>query len=568
MVHRRAARSFPNCLLGNRAGTWGGKRKNVIVTENLHSLLHKIEQLNSIGIALSAQRDTPKLLEQILVGARSITGADGGTLYTVSEDRCLHFEMILTESLRLAMGGTSGVAVPFAPIPLYDASGNGNRHMVAPSAVLDDRIINIPDAYDTTEFDFSGTHAFDRRMAYHSRSFLTIPMKNHRGEIIGVLQLINKLDARSGAILAFTREDEQLVSSLASQAAVALTNKELIDELKALFESFIQLIASAIDEKSPYTGGHCRRVPELTMMLARAAAAAASGPLRDFNMSDGDYYELEIAAWLHDCGKITTPEYIVDKATKLETIFDRINLVAARAEIARRDLEIGLLRQRLAQLGQDPSAALPELAPALAELAADLAFLRQSNTGSEFMAEPQRERVRAIAGKYRMQLADGEHGLLSDNEVTNLCIARGTLTDEERKVINHHITATLRMLEKLPFPRHLRRVPEFAGGHHERMDGKGYPRGLRGEQMSVQARIMAIADIFEALTASDRPYKKAKPLSEALAILGRMKQDSHIDPDLFAIFMQERVYLHYAKKYLDITQIDIDAPEEVPGYPF
>ena len=537
--------------------------------ENSQSLLDKIKQLNAIGIALSAERDTSKLLEQILHGAKSITNSDGGTVYLVTEDRGLRFEIISTDSLKLAMGGSTGIAIPFEPIPLYDVQGKPNDHMVAPSAVIHNRTINIPDAYNTDEYDFSGTHAFDRKTSYHSQSFLTIPMKNHREEIIGVLQLLNKVDEHTGEVIAFSGEDEQLVSSLASQAAVALSNKELIDDLKALFESFIQLIASAIDEKSPYTGGHCRRVPELTMMLARAVAATDSGPLREFQLSDSDSYELEIAAWLHDCGKIITPEYVVDKATKLETIFDRIHLIETRSEIVRRDLELAVLRQLVRQHSpqqwQQAQDQVVELQQSLDE---DLDFLRQSNTGSEFMSPELQDRVHSIADSRQVSINGKLQNFLTDNEVQNLTISRGTLTDAERSVINHHITATIQMLEELPFPRHLRRVPEFAGGHHERMDGKGYPRGLTGEQMSVQARIMAIADIFEALTACDRPYKKAKTLSESLSILGHMKRDRHIDPDLLQIFLQKKVYLEYAKKFLEESQIDIINPEDIPGYPF
>ncbi len=537
--------------------------------EDSLNLLEKIARLNVIGIALSAERDTRKLLEQILHGAKAITSSDGGTLYTVTEDRQLRFEIVSTDSLRLAMGGTTGVSIPFEPIPLFDAAGNPNDHMVAPSAVIHNRSINIPDAYDAEDYDFSGTHAFDRRMNYRSVSFLTIPMKNHRGEIIGVLQLINKLSGDTARIMPFSDEDMQLVSSLASQAAVALTNNELINELKALFESFIQLIASAIDEKSPYTGGHCRRVPDLTMMLARAAAGADNGPLRDFQLTENDSYELEIAAWLHDCGKIITPEYVVDKATKLETIYDRIQLIETRMEIVRRDLELTLLRdavrQRLPEAWQLIQEQLPELVRPLDE---QMSFLRQANTGSEFMSEALRDQVRSISASYQVTIGSQHQSLLTENEVHNLTIPRGTLTDDERQIINYHISATIHMLEKLPFPRHLRRVPEFAGGHHERMDGKGYPRGLVREQMSVQARIMAIADIFEALTAKDRPYKKAKSLSESLSILGRMKLDQHIDPDLFQIFLEHKVYLEYARKYLDAEQIDITEPEEIPGYPF
>lgn len=536
------------------------------MTDTSHELLEKIQMLNYIGIALSAEHNTRMLMQMILQGAKSITHADGGTLYTVTDDQHLKFEIIITDSLELSMGVEGDAEMPFPPIPLYLPDGRPNNHLVAAYAVLNDRVINIPDAYQTEDFDFSGTRKFDDRMAYHSQSFLTIPMKNHRGEIIGVLQLLNKMHPQEG-IIPFTEEDERLVSSLASQAAVALTNKELIDELKKLFEAFIQLIASAIDEKSPYTGGHCRRVPELTMLLAKAAAAKQEGPMKDFDMSENDYYELEIAAWLHDCGKITTPEYVVDKATKLETIFDRMDLVETRFELKKRDLEIAHLKSQLQ--GEEHAAQHEQqLQIQLDSLSDDLEFIRRANKGAEFMSAADKQRIQEIAQRHELNIAGRSMALLTENEVKNLCIARGTLTDEERGVINHHITATIKMLNSLPFPRHLRKVPEYAGGHHERMDGKGYPNGLEREQMSVQARVMAIADIFEALTAADRPYKPAKPLSESLSILGKMMLDQHIDPDLFNIFIKDKVYLSYAEKFLRPDQLDMQEPEDIPGYPF
>ena len=522
-------------------------------------LLQHIDRLIAIGIALSAEKDTHKLLELILLGAKELTHADGGTLYSVGEDHSVRMEIIRTDSLNFAMGGTSGVAIPFPPIPLYDEDGQANQRMVVTHAVLNDRTVNIPDAYDAEGFDFSGTKAFDSKTGYRSTSFLTVPLKNHQGDIIGVLQLLNAQDPSSGQIIPFSDEAQLLTESLASQAAIALTNRRLIDDLKNLLESLIQLVATAIDEKSPYTGGHCKRVPVLTMMLAEAAHASMEGPLKDFRLSDDDRYELSIAAWLHDCGKITTPEYVVDKSTKLETIYDRIETIDTRFEILKRDAEIAMLKQQLTALEQgetpDKTAMQAALRDTLRELDEELDFLHLSNTGGEFMAEADQQRVREIAK--RQWHHNGEAiPLLTENEVYNLCIAKGTLTPEEREVINNHIVATIKMLEALPFPKHLRNVPEFAGGHHEKMDGSGYPRGLRGEQMSVQARIMAIADIFEALTARDRPYKEGKKLSEALRILNFMKKDKHIDPDLFEIFVRERIFAKYAEEYLEAAQID------------
>jgi len=516
----------------------------------------RLEQLNLIGASLSAERDINRLLESILAAAKTITRADGGTLYRLTEDKTLRFEIVRTTSLRYYLGGTSGNPVPFYPIQLYK-DGKPNHSMVAAHAALTGKTVNIPDAYATDGFDFSGTRAFDSKTGYRSQSFLTVPMRNHEHETIGVLQLINARDPRTGQIAAFSASDQRLAESLASQAAVALTNRMLINQLEQLFESFINLINSAIDEKSPYTGGHCQRVPQLTMMLAEAVNDTREGPLRDFQMTDKDRYELKIAGLLHDCGKVTTPVHVVDKATKLETIYDRIHLIDTRFEVLKRDLEILALKKEVSA---------DEARARLAMLEEDRRFLQCCNVGGERMKDEDIARVKRIAA-YRWRDVDGRDApFLSDDEVKNLTIRAGTLTDDERKIINHHIIATIKMLEALPWPRHLTKVPEYAGGHHERMDGKGYPKGLKREQMSVQARCMGIADIFEALTAKDRPYKKGKTLSESLEILGRMKLNNHVDPDLFDIFVRRKVYRRYAEMFLDKEQIDDVDETRIPGY--
>lgn len=533
-------------------------------------LLGRLERLNAIGVALSAERDHNRLLEMILLGAKEITNADGGTLYTVTEDQHLKFEIMHTQTLGIAMGGTTGKDIPFAPLPLYLENGTPNLNMVAAYAVLNERTVNIEDAYQAEGFDFSGTRKFDQSTGYRSQSFLTIPMKNHENEIIGVLQLINAVDPQTKDIIAFSRENQQLVESLASQAAVALTNHNLIEGLKSLFEAFIELIADAIDEKSPYTGGHCQRVPELTMMLADAACRAQTGPLKGFSLSEKEVYELRIAAWLHDCGKVTTPEYVMDKPTKLATIFDRILLVDQRFELLKKQAECDMLRKQLemAKAGQIPDVNKLEiqLNAFKRQLDDDRDFLRTANIGGEFMTPEHQQRVRDIAAYSLMDGKEKSINFLSENEVYNLNIERGTLTTEERRIINNHIVVTINMLESLPYPKDLKRVPEYAGGHHERMDGKGYPRGLTRQQMSIPARIMGIADIFEALTSRDRPYKKAKMLSESLNILGKMKLDNHIDPDLFDIFIREKIYLRYAELYLEPEQIDHVDESLIPGY--
>ena len=546
--------------------------------QTVDDLFRRLEQLNDIGASLSAERDINRLLESILLAAKTITRADGGTLYLLTEEdgtKRLKFEIMRTESLNIAMGGTTGNAIPFYPIHLYSKDGKPNNQMVAAFAALTGQTVNIADAYTAEGFDFNGTRNFDKKTGYRSKSFLTVPMKNHENEIIGVLQLINSQDPARGEVVAFSDADQRLAESLASQAAIALTNRQLINQLEALFESFIAMINTAIDEKSPYTGGHCQRVPELTMMLAEAVNETKQGALSDFDMTDKDRYELKIAGLLHDCGKVTTPVHVVDKATKLESIFDRVHLIDTRFEVLKRDAEIELLkstaalqRQGLDELSLRERANQLEQAyrARLRQLDQDREFLRKCNIGGEFMPAEAQEQVKRIAQYRWLDQSGNTAHFLTDDEVLNLCIPRGTLTDKEREIINYHIVATIKMLEALPWPKHLRHVPEYAGGHHERMDGKGYPRGLKREQMSVQARVMGIADIFEALTARDRPYKKGKTLTESLQILGKFKEGGHIDPDLFDVFIRQKVYRRYAEQFLDANQIDRVDESRIPGY--
>jgi len=543
-----------------------------MTTEPTDDLFHRLEQLNRIGAALSKERDISHLLETILVAAKSITHADGGTLYRVADDeKSLRFEILRNDTLKIALGGTSGNPIDFPDLPYYNEQGRQNNSMVAVHAALHAETVNIADAYSEEGFDFSGTRKFDERTGYRSQSFLTVPMKNHENAIIGVLQLINSIHPETGQVVPFSVADQSLAESLASQAAIALTNRLLITQLEELFEAFIGLINLAIDEKSPYTGGHCERVPVLTMMLAEAVSETTSGPFADFRMSEQDRYELKIAGLLHDCGKVTTPVHVVDKATKLETLFDRIHLVDTRFEVLKRDAEIDMLRRQLALREPKDSTAEAQLQDRCeqqnAQYNSDREFLRHANVGGEAMQEADQQRVRSIASTYRWRNAAGVAAdFLSADELVNLTIRAGTLTQAEREIINHHIVATIKMLEQLPWPKNLHKVPEYAGGHHERMDGKGYPRGLKREQMSVQARIMGIADIFEALTAKDRPYKSGKTLAESLFILGKLKENGHIDPDLFDIFIGQRIYLRYAEKFVDPRQIDAVDESRIPGY--
>ena len=538
--------------------------------QSLNNISSLLSELTEIGIALSSEKDHNRLLELILVKAMDITNSDGGTLY-ISNKNNLEFEILHNRSLGIHLGGTSGKEISLPSIPLFDKKGNKNNKMVAAYAVNSEKTINIMDAYTNTDFDFSGTRTFDKKMGYQSTSFLTVPMANHEHDIIGVLQLINSVDKTTNEIVAFSELDQQLIESLASQAAVTVTNQGLIESQKKLFDSFIQLIATAIDEKSPYTAGHCRRVPAITEMLANAANEINKGPLDNFSMSDTEMYELSVAAWLHDCGKITTPEYVVDKATKLETIFDRINIVHTRFEILKRDAVIDALKLILKKYlnHNDIDKTIKDdasLQDILVELEKEKKEIEKYNIGGESLSDIDKKRIQKISKRTYKDSEYKDIPLLNNEEVENLKISRGTLNDKERQIINNHVTVTIKMLESLPYPKHLKNVPEFAGCHHEKMDGTGYPNQLNGEQMSIPARMIAIADIFEALTAGDRPYKKGMLLSQALKILGRMKVEKHIDPDLFDVFMNQKIYLKYANEYLSKDQIDEINLRDIPGY--
>jgi HD-GYP domain-containing protein (c-di-GMP phosphodiesterase class II) len=524
--------------------------------ETTRERLRRATLLHRTGLALSSERNRDRLLETILVEAQGVCHADGGTLYLRNERDELCFAILRNDSLGLRLGGTTGKAVDLPPIPTVDAkSGQPNHANVASFAANVKQSVNIRDAYDAPGFDFTGTRAFDQHHRYRSQSFLTIPLQNNEGLVLGVLQLINARRSATNEVLPFRHEDQLIVEAFASQAGIAIDNRNLLDGQRELLESFIMMIAGAIDAKSPYTGGHCERVPVLTEMLTRSLCEATSGPFAGFSLNEEEWYELRIAAWLHDCGKVVTPTHLMDKATKLERIYDRVQAVRTRFELLARDARIAFLEAADGRPAEERALLESAHRAHLAELEAELALIERSNVGGEFLSPDEQATIRSIGAR-----TYSERGrrvpLLSSDEVENLCISRGTLTREERIIINGHMVQTVRMLEAMPFPRHLRRVPEYAGGHHERMDGRGYPKGLFAGDMSIPARVLAIADVFEALTATDRPYKAGKKLSETMRIMANMKRENHLDPDLLDHFVKSGVYRKYAERYLSPELID------------
>ena len=521
----------------------------------------RVKRLQEIGLALSTEDDINVIFELIMDEAKNITNADGRTLYMISDDgKTMKFEIMATESMNFSQGGTTGVEITIPPMQLFNEDGTPNHSSIVAYSANTGKIVNIKDAYKEKGFDFTGAKNFDKNTGYRTQSVLSVPLKNHENDIVGVMQLINAKDPKSDKTISFSDDMQNQVESLASQGAVALTNKRLVAELKNLFESFIQLIATAIDKKSPYTGGHCERVPEITMLLADAVEKTKVGKYADFSMNEDERYELYIAGWLHDCGKVATPPHVVDKGMKLETITDRIEVMDTRFEVLKRDAEILMLEKQIELMGKGTpngkiKSLVSELDDKITQLSSDQIFIQKTNRGGEFMEEEDQQRVSNI-GNYKWKLEGEEINLFDEKDVRNLQIPKGTLLPEEREIINDHIVITIDMLEKLPYPKKLRNVPEFAGGHHEKLDGTGYPKGLKDEEMSVQAKMMAIADIYEALTAADRPYKDGKKLSQAMRIMGFMKNDYEIDQDLFEIFVKEGVYKKYAEKYLGDDQLD------------
>jgi len=517
-----------------------------------------LKEQKDLLISLSAEPNTAYLIDRILREAQRLTNADGGTLYLLKEDKNmprLEFATMKNTSLNISKGGISGVEINIPALRLYDENGKPNHKNIATYTALTKKMVNVDDAYHYKDFDFSGVKRFDENNHYSSRSFLTVPLLNHVNDVIGVIQLVNAIDRRTGRPIPFSSSLESIIEALAAYAAIALENDILVQDHKDLLEAFIKCIAKAIDAKSSHTSAHCERVPALTELIAKAACDDTE-EFGEFQLDSDQWYELHVASWLHDCGKLATPDFLLDKSTKLHLFRDGIKEIVLRMEVMRKDLEIECLRKCIENPGQKETleASLKEK---LLELEESRKFLEKSNVGGEFMSAEHQNKVKKLA-TLQWQTPNGElKDLLDENEIKNLCIERGTLSKEERTVINNHMVVTIDMLESLPFPKKLRNVPEFAGGHHEKMDGSGFPKGLKRNQMSIPARMMAIADIFEALTSKDRPYKKPMSTSVALTILKKMKDDNHIDPDLYKLFVKHNVWLKYAEKFLSKEQIDL-----------
>jgi HD-GYP domain-containing protein (c-di-GMP phosphodiesterase class II) len=585
------------------------------LAETMSVMKSSLRQFLEISDALSAEKDFNKILEMILAEATRVSGADGGAVLLLSDDeKSLDAAIQINKVLGTHYGGTSGVSTPIESVELDTDRRKNARPSIASGTVEKGTIVKIDDLDLETRFELERVHSHFETENYKVRSLLSVPLRNQLDETIGVLQLVNARGADS-EIVGFRPEIVPYIEALSSDAAVALDIRRLLKAQRDLLDSLIHMIAGAIDAKSPYTSGHCQRVPIAARMLAEAAHNSNEGPLADFHFSDDEWYQLHLASWLHDCGKLTTPEYVVDKATKLETIYNRIHEIRTRFEVLWRDAEIEYLKARLGT-NRDHEELRAQFEERTAQIRQDFEFVAECNVGGGFMTEEKIERVRQIGTQTwirhlddRLGLSHGEldlrpeesttlpatEPLLADKpsqilprpaaqnpfgdephnfridvpvhqynrgEIHNLSIARGTLTTEERFKINEHVIQTIRMLEQLPFPKEQRQVPDWAGTHHEKLDGTGYPCRLSSEDLAVPDRVMAIADIFEALTASDRPYHAPKTLSQTVGIMSSMCSEGHLCPDLFSLFLTSGTYLEYAEEHLrpdQIDEVDVDS---------
>jgi len=543
-----------------------------------------LDDIFELNKEVATETDSIQIIDKFMRLAQQACNSDGVSYYTISNDNFLRLVYSHSRSLKIHKLGSDNKYYT-SPTYLPDQKKNPQKTIIITSA-LNQEIINTANIYND-DYDNDIYLKWDEDMNYKTVSMLVIPIFDSRKHLIGIAQFINAMDI-TGRTITFTSKSQEKAQSICNLLSPYLENHKLKEDYDQLLESFIEVLARAIDAKSHYTGSHCQRVPVIARMLATAAVQQEQGPLKNFEMNENDWYTLNIASWLHDCGKVTTPEYIVDKATKLETINNRIHEIRNRFEILRRDAHIDYLKKRLKNAA--PQEELQnEYISKIQKLEDDFDFIANCNIGDIPLSDKDVARLQEISHtkfiRYfsRMKgLSWAERDAIQDTELYsnpsyenliqnrddqinapynrgelyNLSIRNGTINKKEREKINEHIVVTIDMLKALPFPKELSNVVEYAGAHHERIDGQGYPNGLTGDQMSIPARIMAIADIFEALTANDRPYKEPKKLSQVLAIMQHMKNSGHIDPDLYEVFIRHRVYAEYAEQYISPAQID------------
>ena len=519
-------------------------------------MIQQINRLAEIGRALSGEHDLNVLLEKICDEVRHFTCADACTLYIVKDNQ-LHFEIVQNHTMDIRLGGKTGEVINLPPVDLVESN-------VSAYVALKGASVNIPDVYDTDLFDFTGPKEFDKATGYRSTSMLVCPMRNHEDGIIGVLQLVNAKNPDTGEVIPFSPGYVSLTESLASQAAVSITNARLINDMENFFESFAEVMATAIDAKSPITGGHIRRVANLTMVMAEELHKTDKPPFQKVHYTPEKFHELRVASWMHDIGKVTTPVEIIEKSKKLQTIFDRVHLVDVRMQYIIQRTQLAAAETRLNIMENGNSAeCIQELEKktehTIAELSDIRTFILQCNEPREFLEDEKIARLEEIAKRTYQDGQGKEQPFLTTDELHNLSIRRGSINTEERQIMNNHAQITLDMLNKIPFTRQLKNIPHFAGAHHEFINGKGYPLGLKGDEIPFEGKLMAVTDIAEALTAKDRPYKKAMPLDQVYQLLRSMAEKEELDSDLVEFFINEKVYEVYQEKFENLESTPLPA---------
>ncbi len=512
--------------------------------KELAQLTRQLEELNRVGAALSAERELPKLLELILTKAREITGAEAGSLYiveTVPDALPPASGVDAPRQLRFRHAQNDAVQLPFreAPLAITDRS-------IAGHVALTGALLNIRDAYDLPAgVPYSLDQSFDEAAGYRTQSVLAVAMRTPKGDTVGVLQLINAKE--DGRVVPFTAQHEALLTSLAAQAAVALENSLLYAAIQNLFEGFVRASIVAIEARDPTTSGHSFRVANLTVALAEAADRSGGGPLAGVTFSREEMRTIRYASLLHDFGKVGVREEVLLKAKKLYP--HQLNLIHERFKLARRSREVAALRRRLefllangreAYLQQLPQFDV-ELADGFGELDRLLAAILAANEPT-VLAEGSFEALQEVAAFAFPDVDGASRSLLQPEEVRLLSLRKGSLSEAERVQIESHVVHTYRFLSQIPWTREIRAIPAIAVGHHEKLNGQGYPYRLSGADIPIQTRMMTISDIFDALSASDRPYKKAVPIERALQILDFAVKDGEIDPDLFQLFVEAKVF--------------------------
>lgn len=498
-----------------------------------------VDQMTVMGTALSSENQSKKLVEVILTHAMRLSNADCGLLWMMEQDR------LVCSGLHILSQGTAKYSAEEIGIAALELS----QPHPAVLAALSKQVSCIDDVSGTPGLDPASVRSVDAAIGYKSRSMLVLPMLHHGHDLMGVVQLVNAIDPATGEAQGFGLKREGILNSLALQAALAIRNQKLFHEMENLFEAIVEVLASAIDEKSSVTRGHISRVALITMQLAKEVNASNDGVFGGVEFSDDELNEIRIAALLHDVGKITSPEHVLEKSNKLEKIFDRIALVEERFRYVRAELTAAAMTEKIRLMENgSPSAELEAgLQAQLQSLAEDLEIVRAANNPEEFMSDEMLARLQQVYEK-RVLLNGEPTPLLTDDEFLNLSIRRGSLNAAELEIMRNHADVTIRLLNQIPFTKKLKNVPIYAGGHHEKLNGKGYPLQTGGDQLALQTRIIAIADFFEALTAADRPYKKQMPLAKALEIMDGSVQRGEIDPHLFELFKARKIHEQFANR--------------------